>query len=331
MNLPQVRLLMATRSWWGRSLGGRGYARMRELDLDTHMLAFSAQQVLCTAPLVVAISSVLDRFTGRDVSGAIIRFFALHREAGDAVQDLFSHASRRLSLSELVFGLVVAVLFTTSVATTQQRAFELIWTLPRVISVKGYIRQLLWVPALAVFIAALLVISRFVRALHMTPIATQSLIVVVQAVVVFFFYWWTQRWLLHGRVEWRALLPGAVAVAVATVVTVRLSRLIMDGQITWQVEAYGLVGAVFVLSVWLGIFSAVIFAGILAGAVWVERRHVPGRARANEVDESPLTKKGMRSAERGRPVDPPGAGEIEPADADSTADSTADRSAAPVR
>ena len=298
MNLPNVRLVMAGRSWWSRSLGGRGYARMRELDLDTHVLAFSAQQVLCTAPLVVAISSILDRFTGRNVSFVISRFFGLGHESSRAVAELFSHSSRKLSLGELVFGLVVAVLFTTSVATVQQRAFELIWTLPRTNTIRGYFRQLVWVPALAAFIAGLLAIGRIVKTIDTTmshggPVA----VVLLQAALVFVFYWWTQYWLLGGRVQWRALLPGALVVAVLTVITVRISRLIMDGQISWQVEAYGLVGAVFVLSVWLGIFSTVIFAGILAGAVWVERRNAPLEAEpGREVEDSPLTVPGLISA-----------------------------------
>lgn len=306
MKLPNVRLVMAGREWWSRSIGGRGYSRMRELDLDTHVLAFSAQQVLCTAPLVVAISAISDRFTGRDVSFVISRFFALNGEASQAVGALFSHSSRRLSLGELIFGLVVAVLFTTSVATVQQRAFELIWTLPRSASVRGYFRQLAWVPALALFIGGLLSTARLVKSVdrdmsHGGPVA----VLLLQGALVFLFYWWTQYWLLGGRVQWSALLPGALVVAVFTVVAVRISRLIMDGQITWQVEAYGLVGAVFVLSVWLGIFSAVIFAGILAGAVWVERRNAPLDAESGrEIVDSPLTVSGLMSAgEASDPVD----------------------------
>lgn len=296
--LPGLRLVAAGRAWWARSLGGRGYARMRELDLDTHALAFSAQQVLCTAPLLVAISAILDRFTGRDVTFVIARFFGLGHEATVAVGELFSHSSRRMSMAELVGGLVIAVLFTTSVATVQQRAFELIWTLPRVTSVRGYLRQLLYVPALALFIAALLLAGRLVRAMDATgTVLGVAAVLVLQAAIVFLFIWWSQHWLLGGRVEWRALAPGALVVAVLTVITVRLSRVIMDGQITWQVQAYGLVGVVFVMSVWLGIFSAVIFFGILAGAVWVERAADPTlAAEGEEISDSPLTVPGLISA-----------------------------------
>lgn len=297
VRLPEVRLVVAGRAWWQRSLGGRGYARMRELDLDTHALAFSAQQVLCTAPLVVAISAILDRFTGRNISSVIARFFGLGPEATSAVGSLFSHSSRRMSLSELVLGLIVAVLFATSVATVQQRAFELIWTLPRVISARSYLRQLAYVPALALFIALLLAAGRLVRRIDSSvPHVGLVAVLLLQALLVFCFIWWTQHWLLGGRVEWRALMPGALVVAVLTVLTVRISRLIMDGQITWQVEAYGLVGVVFVMSVWLGIFSAVIFFGILAGAVWVERESDPAQAETgHELRDSPLTVPGLVS------------------------------------
>ena len=83
------RLIAAGRAWWSRSLGGRGYRRIRELDLDTHALALCAQQVLCTAPLIVAMSAVLQRITGHGVGYLMTRFFGLHGDSADAVTQLF--------------------------------------------------------------------------------------------------------------------------------------------------------------------------------------------------------------------------------------------------
>ena len=57
----------------------RASPAIRELDLDTHALALCAQQVLCTAPLVVALSAVLQRETGNNISVYIARFFGLQR------------------------------------------------------------------------------------------------------------------------------------------------------------------------------------------------------------------------------------------------------------
>lgn len=112
--------------------------------------------------------------------------------------------------------------------------------------------------------------------------------------------WWSQHWLLDGRVSWRALRAGAISVGIATTILVRLSRVIMPGQISWQVHAYGLIGGVFVLSVWLMILSAVIFGGVLLGALIVQRRATAEQADPQTTDTSPLTLAGLDSSAAGR-------------------------------
>ena len=90
--------------------------------------------------------------------------------------------------------------------------------------------------------------------------------------------------------------PGTfvwLGILLLTTVLFRLTRVIMPGQVAWQVHAYGLIGAVFVLSVWLMILSGVIFTGILLGAVVTERRL--DKERASELASSPLTVEGLTS------------------------------------
>ena len=77
MRLSARRRVEVARLWWQRSLGGLGLARMRELDLDTHALALCAQQVLCTAPLLVAISAVARRLGAPGVPVLRTRVFGL--------------------------------------------------------------------------------------------------------------------------------------------------------------------------------------------------------------------------------------------------------------
>ncbi|MDQ2797515.1 MAG: YihY/virulence factor BrkB family protein [Actinomycetota bacterium] len=293
-----ARLVVAGRSWWGRSLGGRSFSRMRELDLDTHALALCAQQVLCTAPLVVAMSAVLQRTTGKNVSVVISKFFGLHDDSADDITKLFGRSSNSISTTALVLGLITAVVFTTSVAAVQQRGFELIWTLPRVTGIRSYLRQLAWAPALTLFTIFVLIAGRLGHWLNHNVIGIGPwAVILLQSIVTILFYWWTQHWLLRGRVEWRALLPGALVVGVLTTAMVRVSRSIMDNQISWQVHAYGLVGAVFVLSVWLMVLSAVILTGILLGAIFVERRADPNDIPlADQIERSPLTVKGLISS-----------------------------------
>jgi len=297
---PGSRLVAVARRWWLRSLGGSGWRRMREIDLDTHALALCAQQVLCTAPLIVAMSAVLQRVTGRHPGYFIVRFFGLYGDSADAVLKLFSRSSPSISTPALVFAMITALVFTTSVAAVQQRAFELIWTLPRVIGVRSYLRQLAWSVVLGLYSVTMLALGRLARevAQHFgRPL--MLCIMIVQGVLTFLFYWWSQRWLLGGRVTWRALLPGALAVGLLTTVLFRLTRVIMPGQVAWQVHAYGLIGAVFVLSVWLMILSAVIFTGVLVGAVITERRL--DKVQAGQLGSSPLTVEGIASAARDVP------------------------------
>jgi membrane protein len=291
------RRVAAGRAWWARSLYGSGYRRIRELDLDTHALALCAQQVLCTAPLVVAISAVLQRTNGNGVSVYMSRFFGLSGDSAADVQRLFGRTSPTISTFALVFAMASAIVLSTSVGAVQQRAFEMIWTLPRVSGVRSYLRQLVWAVALAAFSMGILIAGRCGRWFNREIFDTGSWApVVMQGAMTFAFYWWSQRWLLGGRVSWRSVFPGALAVAVATTVLVRLTRLILPGEISWQVHAYGLIGGIFVLSVWLMILSVVIFGGVLFGALYVERRTEQEHADPGQEGESPLTLSGLVSA-----------------------------------
>ena len=299
MNNPSARRrLDAGRRWLADSLGGHGYRRIREIDLDTHALALCAQQVLCTAPLIVAMGAVLQRFTDHGAAYFIDRFFGLSGKSAASVDRLFARNTHISSFS-LVFALVTSIALSTGVAAVQQRAFERIWTLPRIISFRSYLRQLVWAAMLGGYSLALLGLGRIGRELSETiGLPAMTAIAVVQGAVTFLFYWWSQRWLLAGRVTWRALLPGAVAVGLLTTVMFRLTRWIMPHQMIWPVQAYGLIGAVFVLSVWLMILSMVIFGGTLYGALVTERRAKSAQAGtdADELPRSPLTEAGLDSA-----------------------------------
>jgi membrane protein len=287
--------VVGARRWWLRSIGGSGWRRMRDIDLDTHALALCAQQVLCTAPLIVAMAAVLQRLTGRHPGYFIARFFGLYGDSADAVERLFGRTSPSISTPALVFAMITAIVFTTSVAAVQQRAFELIWTLPRVIGVRSYLRQLVWAVLLGGYSAILLGLGKLARQAD-TSLGRPWMFAImgIQGVLTFVFYWWSQRWLLGGRVRWRALLPGSVLVGLLTTLLFRLTRVIMPGQIAWQVHAYGLIGAVFVLSVWLMILSTVLFGGVLIGAVIAERRL--DVCTAGDLAKTPLTVEGLASA-----------------------------------
>jgi membrane protein len=215
---------------------------------------------------------VLQRFTGHGAAYFIDRFFGLHGDSEVAVNRLFTRTTP-ISTYSLVFALVTAVVFSTGVAAVQQRAFERIWAVPRIISFRSYVRQLTWAVMLGGYSVLLLSLGRLRRELgEDIGVPAMMGIAIVQGAVTFVFYWWSQRWLLAGRVAWRSLLPGAIAVGVLTTIMFRLTRVIMPAEMAWPVRAYGLIGAVFVMSVWLMILCVVIFGGALYGALLTERR-----------------------------------------------------------
>jgi membrane protein len=294
---PARRRFSAGRTWWKQSIGGHGLRRVRELDLDTHALALCAQQVLCVAPLVVAISALTQRLLHRNVSFYIVRFLGLRGSSANDVEQLFGRSAHSISTIDLLIGMVATIVFAASVATVQQRGYEMIWTLPRISGPRSYMRQLLWAPALSAYCVAMLIAGRAGQWInhHVVGLGTWAGMI-LQAIVTLGFYWWTQHWLLRGRVAWRSLFPGALAVSLLLIVIVQLSRLVLPSQISWQVHAYGEIGAVFMLSIWFVAASVIIFLGVLMGALLSERRNAPHRRRTGAPGVPPLTERGLASA-----------------------------------
>lgn len=253
--------------------------------------------MLCVAPLVVAISALTQRLLHRNVSFYITRFLGLRGDSAHDVEQLFGRSAHSISTIDLLIGLVATIVFAASVATVQQRGFEMIWTLPRISGPRSYLRQLMWAPALSGYCVAMLIAGRAGHWVdhHFFRIGTWAAII-LQAVVTLFFYWWTQHWLLRGRVGWRSLLPGALAVSLLLIVIVQLTRVVLPPQISWQVHAYGEIGAVFMLSIWFVAASVIIFLGVLVGALLSERRNAPHRRRVGTPGVPPLTERGLSSA-----------------------------------
>jgi membrane protein len=260
------------RTW--RTLPGHSWRRAQDLNLATQTLALAAQQMLCTAPLLVALSAIGHRFGARGVGGLLSRYLGLDPPAAVDVAALF-RGSDSVSNTDLTVGLTLALIFATGVAAVQQRGFELIWAQSRA-GVLSVVRQVVWVVGLIAYLVVVLYAGREGRRVGQHVHAGSPSGPAVQLVVSLVFYWWSQRLLLSGRVPWRHLLPGAACMAVATTGLVTLSGHVLSGQITDQVTDYGLVGATFVLSVWLVTLSGVIFGGSLLGAVIHERRSLGG-------------------------------------------------------
>ena len=257
---------------WQRSLPGHSWRRADDLNLATHALALAAQQVLCTAPLLVAASAVLRRVDQQGPGVLLPRYLGLTGKAAADVSSLFSGASSSVSVSELAAGVGLSFVFGMGAGATVQRSFETVWAQPP-LGRRSIGRHALWLAGLLAYVFIVLGVGRGAHRIHGHTNVRLVARVVVQLVASFLFFWWSQHMLLGGRISWRRLRAGAASIAVATATLVALSGFVLPGQITDEVRDYGLVGAAFVLSVWLVTLSGLVIGGALVGAVLDERRN----------------------------------------------------------
>lgn len=251
-------------------LVGVGWRRAAELNLPTHSLALAAQQILCTAPLLVAFSVVHRHPAAQNIGDVLTRYLALSPAASRYVEALF-HESGSGTRGDRVLGLLLALLFATAIAATQQRWFELAWSRPRASMLRSLWRQLIWVAGLCAYLVIVLYAGRAGHGVGQHVHAARPAGPVVQFAVSFLFFWWTQHLLLGGRLRWRALLPGALCMALGMSVLVGLSGYFMSGEIVAEVSDYGLIGSTFVLSLWLVVLSGLVCGGALLGQLISER------------------------------------------------------------
>jgi membrane protein len=274
---PETVARTGLRAWlrdrvasWTDGLPGHSWRKAHEAGLVILTLALSAQQVLCAAPLLVAMSAVVRRLDGADMGVMLARLLGLTGDAAADVRALFLN-SANVTTRSLVTGLVLTAVFSTGIAATIQRGYEAIWSQPRAgLGATG--RQLIWVVALLAYISAVLFAGRLGHDLGGDLHAGPVIRVLIQSVASGMFFLAGQSFLLAGRVTLRRLLPGSLLTALGTVVLLNISQLVLPSQITEQVDEYGLIGATFVLSIWLVVWSAIVFASALAGAILVERR-----------------------------------------------------------
>ncbi|HEY8301463.1 MAG TPA: hypothetical protein VIG48_06170 [Jatrophihabitans sp.] len=242
----------------------------REQDLGVHLLAISAQQLLCTAPLAVALGAVGKRLTGVSFAGVLTYLLDLTPQAEHEI-DAALAGSPNVSLSALLLNLVFSIAFGVGLAATLQRGMELMWHLPRGTYVSSTVRQVLWAIALPLMIAAVVATGRLGHEIGRTLSAAVEMSLALQIITIAVFIWWTQYHLLGGRVAMRKVaLPTSIS-TLAIAIVVLAGRQLVSGQIVPAYRAYGSVGIGIVLSAWVAIASSASSIGLAVGS-WLQQR-----------------------------------------------------------
>ncbi len=256
---------------WQSTLPGHTLRRSQTLDLGHYTLALAAQQLLCVVPLLVATSAMLRRLRQGSVVGLISDLLGLDAAGTSDLRALLQPTSNP-GWSQLSLGLLLAVIFTVGVAGTTQRILEIAWDRPRLRWQRWWWMRLVWVASLVPSLGAAIWLSGRTRNWPINGAAEIALESLTLGVSIGAFYWWTQWCLLLRRVPWSKLAPGSLLITVGAVMVSVGSELWIPGQITEQVDDYGLVGTTFVLSAWVLVISGVVVAGFLLNAVLDERR-----------------------------------------------------------
>ncbi|WP_145228996.1 hypothetical protein [Rudaeicoccus suwonensis] len=252
------------------TLPAHAWRRSQQFDIGTLTLALSAQQVLCTGPLFVAISAVMRRYRSGSVIQTLNDVLGLSGESAREVAELF-RTTGRPSMWDLVVGVILCFVFMTGVAATTQRILETVWRQSRASLVQWW-RQLLWATVFLPVLGGGMWLSHAARYWHMSNFWVVTLLSLGTGVGATLFYWWTQHVLLLGQISWRRLLPGSVMIGVMLLIETALAQYIVPGQVIEGVADYGLIGATFVLSVWVMVLSTIVVLGMFLGAVWDEYR-----------------------------------------------------------
>lgn len=257
----------------GRFLHVRGthvWQRGKEVELMHRAMGFAALGLVTLAPLLIVVAAALP-IQERGFALWIVDGMGLSGRPADAVQDVFAAPSKVLSTTS-VLGVVLLALFGVTFAGSVQTGYEKVWDLPAGRWHTVW-RRVVWLVALTAYLFAE---AQSVAVLGSGTLRSSGRIG-LSALLGVLFFWWGQRFLLGGRVPWRALLPGAIATVVGLGGLRLFSSLVFSPLIVSNAVSYGSVGTVLIVTSWLIGVGFVVFGGALVGRYWYlhEPHHVP--------------------------------------------------------
>jgi membrane protein len=251
------------------TVAGHLHRRIVEVDLMNQAMILAALAFMLLVPVLISIAAVVPLGASGGNTAALAHRLGLSDAATHDVQQLFpSRKAVRADTTAISTALSVLSAFAWPIAL--QRGYELAWGLPPA-GWRSLWRPVVWLVSFAVLGTLYAVF---------TPIFHGWLFVLLAVIIgfpiTFAWAWATQHLLLAGRVGWRLLLPGAVAMAVGLVGLRLLLHAFLSRTITSHFQEYGPLGVVFVLLSWFVAFSVIVLGGGVIGAGIHEHRERRG-------------------------------------------------------
>ncbi|MFI8461865.1 YhjD/YihY/BrkB family envelope integrity protein [Kitasatospora sp. NPDC085464] len=242
----------------GRLLAAEVWRVWRRAELMERSMAFAALCFVTLVPLLIVIAAA-STSRGNGLADWITDGLGLTRRAQKPVRELFVSPGQVLSTTTGV-GLAALAVFGVTLMASVQRAFERIWDLPAA-PWHGVWRQLLGLAGLVGYVVA----AAWSGVPWPHTAAQPALRVITTVLGGLLLFWWLPRLLLHARIPWRRLLPGAIATVVGLAGLRLFSRLVFASLVVSNALSYGAVGTVLVLQSWLVGVGFTLYAGAAAG------------------------------------------------------------------
>jgi membrane protein len=275
--IPEETRRPAARSRLDGSMVRHCYRSGVEMELMHRAFGFGALGFVTLVPLLIVVAAAAP-VNGRTFPEWIVAGLGLSGKAATAVNGLFGPAGRVLSTTT-AFSVAVLAVFGLSFVAAVQTGLERAWRLPPARLYSAW-RRVVWLAALVGF---LLGGADLVALLDGRP-GNSVLRGAAGALSSALFFWWSVRFLLDGRVAWRALLPGALVTVLGLVGLRIFSALVFSPLIVSSAVTYGAIGTVLIVVSWLIGLGYVIFGGTLVGRVVYDM----GRQKAGKPHEEEL-------------------------------------------
>jgi membrane protein len=251
----------AERVWQALRFGDL-YRSSKEFDLMGRAMSFAALAMLTLVPLLIVIAAA-SAAPHQGLAVWVVYGMGLTGASARAVVQLFSAPARVLGTTSVFSGLLLAA-FGVTFAGSVQGGFERVWGLPAGPWHKIW-RQVVWLIALLAYIYAAAT-TGMVTVHGRVDTASRVAVAVVLGVV---FFWWGLRFLVGGRVNYLAAIPGAV-ITVAFLAGLRVfSALVFEPLIAGNAVTYGPLGTVLIVQSWLIGVGWIIYGGQLFGR-WIQ-------------------------------------------------------------
>ncbi|MER8234263.1 YhjD/YihY/BrkB family envelope integrity protein [Streptomyces sp. NPDC101490] len=237
---------------------GLAWNRGRAIELMHRAMGFAALSLLTLVPLLIVVAAA-DLASGQGFARWLVQGLGVSEVSQEEVERLFGQPGQALQRTT-AFGLAALAAFGVTFGSAVQTGYERVWDLPTARWHTMW-RHVVW---LAVLVGALLLFVA-TPAPARSSAETTLLVALSDLTGTFVFFWWSQRFLLCGRIRWRALAPGAALTALGLLGLRIFSQLVFSPLIASNAVTYGQFGTVLVLQSWLVGVGFVVYGGALAG------------------------------------------------------------------